>query len=109
LVTTTFGNNKKEGRASMKNIVKKLVLASLLIFASMAAYATPVDINTASAEEIATAMNGVGDKKAQAIVVFRQENGAFNSVDELVLVKGIGEKTVEKNRANITVSSELSQ
>jgi competence protein ComEA len=54
-----------------------------------------LDINKASAEEL-TALPGVGMKKAVEIVKFRELNGNFKSVDELVNVKGIGVKMVAK-------------
>lgn len=65
--------------------------------------AAPVDINCADAAALA-ALNGVGEAKAQAIVAYRAENGPFASADDLASVKGIGAKTVEANRADITVS-----
>lgn len=65
----------------------------------------PVDINTASAEEIAEALNGVGTSKAEAIVQYRDEHGAFRHADELVNVRGIGLATVEKNRDYIVIDS----
>ena len=68
---------------------------------SVPAYAAPVNINKASAEEIAEALNGVGIKKAREIVAFREKQGPFKSVDQLEDVKGIGHKMVEKNRASI--------
>lgn len=68
---------------------------------SVPAFAAPVNINKASAEEIAEALNGVGIKKAREIVAFREKQGPFKSVDQLEDVKGIGHKMVEKNRANI--------
>lgn len=61
----------------------------------------PVNINQASAEEIAGVLKGVGLVKAQAIVSYRQKNGAFKSIDELGNVKGIGPATISKNQANI--------
>jgi competence protein ComEA len=82
---------------------RNLIVTLVLVLASVAAFAAPVDINTASAEQIAEAMVGVGASKAEAIVAFRKEHGAFKTVDDLALVKGVGEKTVEKNRANVMV------
>jgi competence protein ComEA len=64
-----------------------------------------VDINTANAEELALVLIGVGEKKAQAIVDYREQNGYFGSADELDKVKGIGPKTIEKNRDKIVVSA----
>jgi competence protein ComEA len=46
----------------------------------------------------------VGDSKAAAIVAYRTKNGAFKTADELAMVKGIGQKTVEANRDNILLS-----
>ena len=60
-----------------------------------------VDINTASAEELAEAMNGVGLKKAQAIVQYRQEFGPFKSLENLLDVPGIGASLLERNRSRI--------
>lgn len=58
----------------------------------------PVDVNTASAEEIAAGLDGVGLSKAKAIVSYRESKGRFRHADELVNVKGIGLSTVDKNR-----------
>lgn len=56
-----------------------------------------VNINTAPAEELATLLKGIGLKKAQAIVEYREANGAFQSKQELTQVKGIGPSIVAKN------------
>ncbi|CAM2903334.1 helix-hairpin-helix domain-containing protein [Vibrio ordalii] len=60
-----------------------------------------VNINQDSAEEIATLLKGIGLKKAQAIVEYRQQNGAFKTKEDLSLVKGIGAATVKQNAERI--------
>ncbi len=59
-----------------------------------------VNINTASVAELCN-LSGIGEVKAKAIVEYRTQNGKFTSIDDLANVKGIGPKTVEKNRARI--------
>jgi competence protein ComEA len=71
-----------------------------LVFVGMLLAA--VNINTASIKEL-TGLKGIGEAKAKAIVEYRESNGKFNSVDELSKVKGIGQKTVEKLKSEITV------
>ncbi|MGN1423404.1 MAG: ComEA family DNA-binding protein, partial [Oscillospiraceae bacterium] len=63
---------------------------------------TVININTASSLTLQK-LNGIGLIKARAIVEYREKNGAFTSVDELVNVKGIGKATLEKIRNDITV------
>ena len=88
--------------------MNKLVLAlraMLLSFAFCASAfaAGKVNINTADAAAIDAALVNIGPAKAQAIVEYRKANGAFKSAEELAMVKGIGLKTVEKNRDRIEV------
>lgn len=83
------------------NFFKSLLLSLFFAFAAHAA--EPVNINTADAATMAARLNGVGESKAEAIVAYREEHGAFKSVDQLAQVKGIGLKTVEKNRELLTV------
>ncbi len=66
--------------------------------------AGPVDVNTADAETISAELKGIGLAKARAIVEYRKKHGPFRSADDLSLVKGIGERTIELNRADIKVS-----
>lgn len=66
--------------------------------------AETVNINTADAETIARVLNGVGLKKAEAIVQHRETHGRFDSASDLTAVKGIGESTVRKNADKIVVS-----
>ena len=65
----------------------------------------PVNVNSASASELADSLDGVGASKAQAIVAYRTAHGAFKSADALTEVKGIGLKTVEKNAAFIKLGA----
>ena len=62
----------------------------------------PININTATAEEL-MALNGIGEKKAAAIIEYRNTYGAFASIEDLTKVSGIGAKTLEVIRAYITV------
>ena len=65
--------------------------------------ATKVSINRASAEQLAQALNGVGLKKAQAIVSYREEYGPFKTLDDLKQVPGLGSALVERNLAHLTL------
>lgn len=87
----------------MKKYFQILSLAVLFLFSTLA-FAEAVNINTASAQAIAKNLKGVGIKKAQAIVVYRKKHGNFKTIESLSKVKGIGFKTVEKNRANISLA-----
>lgn len=64
---------------------------------------TRVSINSASAEDLARVMNGVGLKKAQAIVSYREEYGPFKTVEDLKQVPGMGSSLVERNLAVLTL------
>ena len=79
-----------------------LFLTLILLFSS-SAFAEKININTANAEQISSNMTGVGDSKAKAIIEYRKSHGKFKSVNDLENVDGIGLKTVEKNKSNITL------
>ena len=81
-----------------------LILAGMFSIACWAA--AIVNVNTATAEELADGLKGVGLAKAEAIVSYRDSNGAFIHIDELVNVKGIGIRTVDINREVITLKGE---
>jgi competence protein ComEA len=83
-----------------------LFLTLILLFsvpAISAQSAARININTASAEQIASTMSGVGESKAKAIVQYRKSNGKFKSMQDLEQVDGIGAKTIEKNKDKITL------
>src|SRR5690554_6353338 len=81
----------------------KLIVALLLIGFAWCASAEQVDINSATAEQIAEVLTGVGKAKAEAIVQDREKNGKFKSIEDLGRVKGIGQATIEKNRDKIII------
>lgn len=62
-----------------------------------------VNINAASAQEISSVLVGVGEKRAQQIIQLREQLGGFTEVEQLLDVKGIGAKTLEKNRQRISI------
>jgi competence protein ComEA len=62
-----------------------------------------VSINSADAQSLAQSLEGIGESKAQAIIEWREANGAFTSIDQLSEVKGIGAATVAKNRDKLTL------
>ncbi len=82
--------------------LKSLFLTTILLF-SATAFAGKVNINTASAEQIASVMTGIGVSKAKAIVEYRTSNGKFKTLSSLENVDGIGSKTIEKNKDNISL------
>lgn len=102
-----------------KIIIQSLLAATLAATSMLTAAAEPktqptaqivasieqstVDINSADAETLARELNGIGAAKARAIVQYREANGAFAAVDELLEVKGIGMATLEKNRSKLSV------
>ena len=63
----------------------------------------PVDVNQANARTLAKTMVGVGLRRAQAIVDYRAQNGPFKSLKDLTKVRGIGRRTLERNRSRLTV------
>jgi competence protein ComEA len=92
----------------MNHLLKSIVVAILAagLYAGVAWAAEPVNVNTATPEEISENLKGIGLTKAQSIVAYREANGAFSHVDELVNVKGIGLKTIDQNRGMILLGNE---
>jgi competence protein ComEA len=88
---------------------RSLALSLLLATAAHAADRAPasgmdrVNLNTADAATIDRVLLNIGPSKAEAIVAYRKAHGSFKSPEQLALVKGIGLKTVEKNRGRIVL------
>ena len=88
---------------TLKTLFSSLILSLALVGAAIAG--ETVNINTADAATIDRVLVNVGPAKAQAIVDYRKANGAFKSAEQLAMVKGIGLKTVEKNRDRIALGA----
>ena len=95
-----------------KSILFKLIILLSVCFyqpafadagSSAQANSLLVNLNTANEEELSSMLYGIGLSKAQAIVAYRDENGNFGSIDDLILVSGIGIKTLEENRPLLTI------
>jgi competence protein ComEA len=93
----------------MKNIKRTLAALLIVMVGPAVAVAGPVNVNTADAETISAELKGIGITKALAIVDFREANGPFKTPEELAMVKGIGERTVEINREFILLNSTASK
>jgi len=89
-------------------VLKTLLLVLVLLLSAPSRAADKVNINSANAAELERVLINIGAAKAQAIVDYRQEHGAFKSADELVRVRGIGLRTLERNRDLIEVNETAS-
>lgn len=87
----------------MKTI--RIIFTLLALTFSAFSYAAPVNINTADAQALSKNIKGVGLKKAQAIIAYREKNGTFKKIEDLKKVKGIGKKLLEKNKNTIIVKN----
>ncbi|MCY1457440.1 competence protein ComEA helix-hairpin-helix repeat region [compost metagenome] len=63
-----------------------------------------LDLNTADVLTLQSTLAGIGKTKAEAIVAYRGEHGAFTTVDELLEIKGIGKALLDRNRDKLTVN-----
>lgn len=86
----------------MTRLLRSLLFAFAL--APLAATAAPVDINAADAAALEE-VNGIGPARAKAIVDYRNANGPFASVDDLTKVPGIGDKSINQLRDQLTASA----
>jgi competence protein ComEA len=82
----------------------EVIKAPLVQDVATKAHLGKVDLNSADAPTLQRELAGVGEAKAKAIVAYRESNGAFASVDELLEVKGIGKAILDNNRDRIEVN-----
>ena len=90
-------------------ILYRLLLACLIAAPLTVSSGPVVNINTADSETLVDDLVGIGPQKALAIVRYRQQHGPFKHIEDLVLVSGIGIKTVEQNRTRMTVTAPQTQ
>ncbi|WP_049721645.1 ComEA family DNA-binding protein [Gilvimarinus polysaccharolyticus] len=67
-----------------------------------ASISAPININTANAQKL-TELKGVGESKAQAIIAWRDKNGPFKKIEQLLEVNGVGQATLDNIRKNIVL------
>ncbi|WP_088742595.1 ComEA family DNA-binding protein [Cobetia sp. QF-1] len=85
----------------MKTVLGTLVVAGLMAFSSLS-QAAELNINTANLEQLVQ-LKGIGDKKAAAIVAWREANGPFTTVEQLADVKGISTNTLQRMDTTLTL------
>ncbi len=81
--------------------MNKWIVMIVAALAPVWVFGGPVNVNEADADTIARELRGVGPAKARAIVTYREENGPFETVEDLLKVQGIGPKVLEDNRKDI--------
>ena len=81
-----------------------LVLVLLCGVPAWAAEANKIDLNTATVDQLKQ-LDRIGDAVAQRIVDYREANGSFTAIEDLMKVKGIGQKVFDANKDRITVSA----
>ena len=87
----------------MLKTIKNLLIAAVLGLS--ATVWAEVDLNSANKAEL-QALKGIGPKKAEDIIAYREAHGGFKSVDELLNVKGVGKATLEKLRSELVVDNQ---
>ena len=87
---------------NLRRVIAVCLLGLIVASGVYAGDAGKININTATAEQL-TQLNGIGASHAAAIIAYREKNGPFQKPEDLMQVPRIGEKTFEKNKANISV------
>lgn len=81
------------------------VLLAALLWPAVG-FSGPVNINAADAQTLAAELEGIGLARAQAIVAYRQAHGPFRKAEDLLAVKGVGERILLANKGNILIASD---
>ena len=86
-------------------IFKKILLVACLLIPTLL-LAEVVNINTADKDSLMSAITGVGEKRAEAIIAYREQNGPFKGIEELVEVRGVSASIVEANMDNLSLEDQ---
>ena len=86
-------------------IFRKALLAICLLIPTLL-FAETININTADKETLMSTIKGVGEKRAEAIIAYREDHGSFKSIEELANVRGVGPSIVESNMDNLSLKDE---
>lgn len=76
-------------------------MASGLPASALESQQSQISINSANTEQLAQFLSGIGKKKAEAIVIYREQSGPFTDIEQLLEVPGIGPSFLEKNSTKI--------
>jgi competence protein ComEA len=90
----------------MRGVLKSFVLGTVALVGPQILMAGPVNINEADAETLARELDGIGPALAEAIIRDREENGEYESPEQITRVRGIGPRVLEDNREYILVKDE---
>ncbi len=85
--------------------VRSCILAVLLTLPTFLFAGEIININTAD-KEVLMSIKGIGEKRAEAIIAYRDQNGSFKSIEQLADVKGVGLTVVDNNREILVVKEE---
>ena len=86
----------------MLRLTRIFTLLACMLTTGLALGAT-ADLNSADAKSLEENLDGIGLSKARAIVAYRDQHGRFSSPEQLLQVKGVGKKTLDRNRERITL------
>ena len=89
----------------MKNLIKWLLTISILCYSIVVFAGNLVNINTADLKTLIS-LELIGKVKAQAIIDYREQNGPFKSLKDLLKVKGVGEKAMQANQDRIILEDQ---
>lgn len=88
--------------------IKKFLFITLLALSLTLSAADPVNINSADKQTLMQ-VKGIGEKRAEAIIAYREKNGPFKSVADLTEIDGIGQSLLETNKDMLTVSTDTAR